>query len=52
VRGAPSFCARLEAEGVLAGPTDSEHVRFVTHLDVDDRGIDVALAAARRAATV
>src|SRR6266581_5769196 len=35
----------LEAEGVLAGPTDARHVRFVTHLDIDDAGIDTALAA-------
>lgn len=44
-----AYCARLEAEGVLAGPTDARHVRFVTHLDIDDAGIDAALAAARRA---
>src|SRR6266536_1764466 len=44
-----AYCARLEAEGVLAGPTDARHVRFVTHLDIDDAGIDTALAAARRA---
>jgi threonine aldolase len=52
VQDSPSFCERLEVEGVLAGPTDGEHVRFVTHLDIDDRDIDSALAAVRRAVPV
>jgi threonine aldolase len=42
------LCARLRDEGVLAGPADAHRVRFVTHLDVDDAGIDGALAAMRR----
>jgi threonine aldolase len=49
VQDSASFCDRLQREGVLAGPTDGEHVRFVTHLDVGDRDIDGALAALRRA---
>ncbi len=44
-----AFCAALEADGVLAGPAGSGSVRFVTHLDVDDAGIEGALLAARRA---
>jgi threonine aldolase len=43
-----ALCAALEREGVLAGPADPHRVRFVTHLDVDDAGIDGALAAMRR----
>jgi threonine aldolase len=49
VGNAATFCAALEADGVLAGHIDDERVRFVTHLDVDDAGIEAALAAARRA---
>jgi threonine aldolase len=44
-----AFCAALEADGVLAGPAGPGNVRFVTHLDVDDAGIEGALLAARRA---
>jgi threonine aldolase len=44
-----AFCAGLERQGVLAGPADPYRVRFVTHLDVDDAGIDRALAAAAQA---
>jgi threonine aldolase len=40
------FLARLAAEGVRMGTVDGR-VRAVTHLDVDDAGIDAALAAAR-----
>jgi threonine aldolase len=36
---------RLAAEGVRAGTIDARTVRFVTHKDVDDTGIDRALAA-------
>jgi threonine aldolase len=50
VGDAAAFCERLRAEGVVAGPADARRVRFVTHLDVDDAGIDAALAAARRVA--
>ena len=39
---------RLEAEhGVRMGATAPDRVRAVTHLDVDDAGIDAALTAAR-----
>jgi threonine aldolase len=50
VAGAAAFCAALEADGVLMGPVGASRVRAVTHLDVDAAGIEVALAAAQRAA--
>ena len=37
----------LEREGVLAGGMGPGRVRFVTHLDVDDAGIERALSALR-----
>lgn len=40
---------RLRAEGVLAGPMGHGRIRFVTHLDVDDAGIDRAIAVLRGA---
>jgi threonine aldolase len=46
---AVAFCAALEAEGVRMGALDARRVRAVTHLDVDDAGIDRALKAARAA---
>jgi threonine aldolase len=42
-----SVVERLEASGVRCGTIDARTVRFVTHLDVDDRGIDRALDALR-----
>jgi threonine aldolase len=36
---------RLRAEGVLAGTLDAGTVRFVTHHDVDDDGLDRARSA-------
>jgi len=47
VADAAGFCHRLEAEGVRMGALDERIVRAVTHLDVDDAGIDRALEAAR-----
>lgn len=47
VADAAAFCAALEAHGVGMGPVGAGHVRAVTHLDVDDAGIEQALAAAR-----
>ena len=45
---ARGFAARMEAEhGVRVGALKPGIVRAVTHLDVDDDGIDRALAAAR-----
>ncbi len=45
---ARAFAARLEADhGVRMGALKAGMVRAVTHLDVDDEGIDRALAAAR-----
>jgi threonine aldolase len=46
VADAAAFCARLAQDGVLMGALDARRVRAVTHLDVDDAGIDAALAAA------
>ena len=48
VATAAAFCAALEADGVLMGTLDARRVRAVTHLDVDDAGIERALAAASR----
>jgi threonine aldolase len=41
--------ADLAAEGVLSGPLDRRAIRLVTHLDIDDLGLERAIAAARRA---
>lgn len=41
----PSLLAHLRTHGILA--TGGETLRFVTHLDVDDAGIDRTLAALR-----
>jgi threonine aldolase len=42
----PAFLAGLAAEGVRMGAVDGR-IRAVTHLDVDDAGIEAALAAAK-----
>jgi threonine aldolase len=39
--------ADLAAEGVLVGPLDAHALRFVTHLDVDDDGLERAISACR-----
>jgi threonine aldolase len=39
----------LQQQGVLAGTVAPQTVRFVTHCDVDDAGIDRAIAAVRSA---
>jgi threonine aldolase len=46
------FLRAVEAEGVLLGPAAGGTGRFraVTHLDVDDAGIERAIAAVRTAA--
>ena len=49
VPDAPAFCAALEREGVGMLPVGPDRVRAVTHLDVDDDGIERALRAARGA---
>jgi threonine aldolase len=46
VPDAPAFCAALEREGVGMLPVGPDRVRAVTHLDVDDGGIERALEAA------
>jgi threonine aldolase len=49
VPDAPAFCAalaRADVTMIALGPT---RVRAVTHLDVDDAGIERALEAARAA---
>lgn len=50
VDDAPSFVARLKERGVLASGISATTVRLVTHLDVDDAGIDLATEAIRAAA--
>jgi threonine aldolase len=50
VDDAAGFCAALAAEDVAMSQFGPHRVRAVTHLDVDDEGIDRALAAAARAA--
>ena len=49
VPDAPAFCAALEREGVGMLPVGPDRVRAVTHLDVDDDGIERALQVARAA---
>jgi threonine aldolase len=49
VPDADGFCRSLEAKGVRMGSLDAQRVRAVTHLDVDDEGIERALEAARNA---
>jgi threonine aldolase len=43
VADAPAFCARAAQRGVHVGPMGPTRVRAVTHLDVDDAGIDRAV---------
>jgi threonine aldolase len=49
VPDAPAFCAGLDRDGVGMLPVGPDRVRAVTHLDVDDSGIERALEAAGRA---
>ena len=49
VADAADFVGRLDADGVRMGALDEHTVRAVTHLDVDDAGIERALDAARSA---
>ena len=49
VPDAPAFCDVLAREDVLVIPLDARRVRAVTHLDVDDAGIERALEAAAAA---
>jgi threonine aldolase len=49
VPDAAAFCGALAAEEVAMSQFGARRVRAVTHLDVDDAGIDRALAAAARA---
>ena len=41
--------ADLSAEGVLTGPLDAHALRLVTHLDIDDDGLERAIAGGRSA---
>jgi threonine aldolase len=50
VADAPAFVARLKEHGVLAAGVSKTTVRLVTHLDVDDAGIDRAIEAIRATA--
>jgi threonine aldolase len=45
---AATVAARCRADGVLVSAFGPRLVRLVTHLDVDDAGIDRAVAALRR----
>jgi threonine aldolase len=47
VSDAPSLIARLKEQGVLAAGVSRTTVRLVTHLDVDDQGVDRAIDAIR-----
>ena len=49
VPDAAAFCAALDREGVGMLPVGPDRVRAVTHLDVDDAGIEQALDAAEGA---
>jgi threonine aldolase len=49
VPDAPAFSAALARRGVRVGAIGPRRLRAVTHLDVDDDGIERALAAAREA---
>jgi threonine aldolase len=49
VPDAPEFCAALGRADVTMGALGPTRVRAVTHLDVDDAGIERALGAAREA---
>ena len=49
VPDAPEFCAALARADVTMGALGPTRVRAVTHLDVDDAGIERAVAAAREA---
>jgi len=49
VPDAPAFCAALERADIGMLPVGPERVRAVTHLDVDDAGIERALEAAEGA---
>lgn len=44
------FLAQLKTRGVLAIPVSDTRVRFVFHLDVDDAGLERAIAAVKSAA--
>jgi threonine aldolase len=45
---APELVAAMKAEGVLMLSVGKDSIRLVTHLDVDDRGIDHAVKAFRK----
>jgi threonine aldolase len=47
---APRLSAAARAAGVLCNPIDDAHLRLVTHLDVDDAGIDRAASVLAAAA--
>ena len=48
---AATLAAQCRADGVLVSVVGPRRVRLVTHLDVDDAGVDRAIAALRRALT-
>ena len=48
VADAYEVCGRLWERGVQLAPLDPQRLRAVTHLDVDDAGIERALEAFRQ----
>jgi threonine aldolase len=48
---AEGFCQRMGEQGVWMLPASAQRVRAVTHLDVSDADIEVAIAAFRRVTT-
>jgi threonine aldolase len=46
-RSAPEEAARFRAEGVLVHDVSPSRLRFATHLDVDDAGLDRTMRVAR-----
>lgn len=47
-KSAPQFCRELQENGVLALPISERKVRFVTHLDIDDQGLEYAVTVIGR----
>jgi threonine aldolase len=43
--GAAEWAKRLAAHGVTCRPSSATRMRWVTHLDIDDAGVETALAA-------
>jgi len=48
IEPAPTICKQLEADGVLTLPFGPNRVRCVLHLDVEESGVEQAIAAFRK----